>query len=118
MSNLGTQLKAYREKHGLSLNQVSEKTGITNSRLSKIEQQIIEYPPSDLKKLAHLYNADTSFLQMQSQQFSQYSYPCRFLCLNGVQYHFDRIRSAADFQRIYRQILCIALILHVSVQLS
>lgn len=57
MSDLGVRLKAYREKLGLSLSQVNKETGITNSRLSKMERDKIDCPPQDLKKLAHLYNA-------------------------------------------------------------
>lgn len=55
MSSLGARLKLYREKAGLSLNQVNDKTGITNSRLSRIEHDQISCPPDDLKRLAEVY---------------------------------------------------------------
>ncbi|NFG95794.1 helix-turn-helix domain-containing protein [Clostridium sporogenes] len=56
MSELGNRLKESRNKSGLSLKEVYEKTGITDSRLSKIERGQIDCTPDDLKRLAHLYN--------------------------------------------------------------
>jgi transcriptional regulator with XRE-family HTH domain len=56
VSNLGERLKKSREKCGLSLKKVYEITGITDSRLSKMERGQITCTPDDLKKLAHLYN--------------------------------------------------------------
>lgn len=56
MSELGDRLKESREKSGLSLKRVYEITGITDSRLSKMERGQIDCTPDDLKKLAHLYN--------------------------------------------------------------
>lgn len=56
MSELSNRLKVSREKCGLSLKKVYEVTGITDSRLSKMERGQIDYTPDDLIKLAHLYN--------------------------------------------------------------
>lgn len=56
MFELGNRLKVSREKGGLSLKRVYEITGITDSRLSKMERGQINCTPDDLKKLAHLYN--------------------------------------------------------------
>lgn len=56
MIELGNRLKESREKCGLSLKKVYEITGITDSRLSKMERGQIECTPDDLKKLADLYN--------------------------------------------------------------
>ena len=44
---IGEKLKAIRISKKISINTVSEKTGITNSRLSKIERGIIPYPSLD-----------------------------------------------------------------------
>lgn len=56
MIELSNRLKESRKKSGLSLKRVYEITGITDSRLSKIERGQIDCTPADLKKLAHLYN--------------------------------------------------------------
>lgn len=56
MSALGNRLKESREKIGLSQKKIYEITGITDSRLSKMERGQIDCTPEDLKKLAHLYN--------------------------------------------------------------
>ena len=56
MAELGDLLKVSREKSCLSLKKVYEITGITDSRLSKMERGQIHCTPDDLKKLAHLYN--------------------------------------------------------------
>ena len=56
MSELGKTLKENREESGFSQKKVYEMTGITDSRLSKMERGQIDCTPCDLKKLAHLYN--------------------------------------------------------------
>ena len=56
MSELGNRLKESRERSGLSQKKVYEITGITDSRLSKMERGQIDCTPGDLKKLAHLYS--------------------------------------------------------------
>lgn len=56
MSTLGDRLKEIRERSDLSLKKVYELTGLTDSRLSKMERGQINCTPDDLKKLAHLYN--------------------------------------------------------------
>lgn len=66
MSNLGERLKSYREKIGLSLKQVDEATGITDSRLSRIEKGQTECPAQDLKKLAIIYQAQIIPLFIQA----------------------------------------------------
>lgn len=54
---LGQYLKSNREKNNYSLKQVQNLTGITDSRLSKIENDLYEEPsPTILKHLAKLYN--------------------------------------------------------------
>jgi len=66
MSHFGEKLKEYRDKRGLSLKQVNEGTGITNSRLSKIERGQIECPPRDLRKLAQLYDIQAILLFIEA----------------------------------------------------
>ena len=57
MQTLGEYLKAVRNERGLSQYKVYEKTGITDSRLSKAENGAWNnIKLSELKKLAELYN--------------------------------------------------------------
>lgn len=60
MSKLGDRLRNQRQK--LSLNKVAMDTGITNSRLSKMERGLLECPPEDLMTLADYY--DVSLVQL------------------------------------------------------
>lgn len=55
MSILGKNLRKYRTELKLSLLQVASLTGITNSRLSKIERDEITCHPTDLILLARTY---------------------------------------------------------------
>jgi len=56
MQNLGEYLRLTRNERGLSLYKVYEKTGITDSRLSKAENGAWNnLKLSELKKLADLY---------------------------------------------------------------
>ncbi len=58
MQNLGEHLKQLRSDKGLSLYKVYERTGITDSRLSKAENGAWNnLKLSELKKLADLYGA-------------------------------------------------------------
>lgn len=58
MQNLGEHLKQLRNDKGLSLYKVYERTGITDSRLSKAENGAWNnLKLSELKKLADLYGA-------------------------------------------------------------
>ena len=57
MSNLGNYLRNIREEKGWSLNDVYLNCGITDSRLSKLENNLYDEPsPKLLKKLAECYN--------------------------------------------------------------
>ena len=56
MSDFGTRLRAYRTKLSLSLKAVSEQTGITNSRLCKIEQGKLTCRAEDLCQLSEVYH--------------------------------------------------------------
>lgn len=66
MFDFGEKLKAYRDRSGFSMKQVNEATGITNSRLSKIERGQIECPPQDLRKLAQLYDIQIIILFIEA----------------------------------------------------
>lgn len=55
MSDLGIRLKTYRENSNYTLKDVSKKTGITDSRLCKIEKGTLNCPAEDLRKLGKLY---------------------------------------------------------------
>lgn len=53
---IGEKLKAIRISKKISINAVSEKTGITNSRLSKIERGIIPHPSlEDINAILKMY---------------------------------------------------------------
>lgn len=54
--NLGTYLKDLRNNEGLSLKNVCEKTGITNSRLSRLENGKTTPSIDDLISLFGCYN--------------------------------------------------------------
>lgn len=63
MNSIGTYLKKQRVKLSLSLNAVCEQTGITATRLNRIERnQVNEPSPEVLKKLASLYQVDLIYL--------------------------------------------------------
>lgn len=56
MSNLGTYLKEMRNKCHLSLKDVQEQCGVTDSKLSRLERGEGRIPSAhELKKLAQLY---------------------------------------------------------------
>ena len=71
MSDLGKRLKAYREKLGYTLKGVSKKTGITDSRLCKIENDHLSCPAPELKKLCELYDAPTVPLFIEAGYLDQ-----------------------------------------------
>lgn len=56
MNRFGKYLKECRERLDMTLRDVSEKTGITDSRLSKIENDRLDCPANELRKLAKTYN--------------------------------------------------------------
>lgn len=63
MDSIGSYLKNQRKLHSLSLNDVCERTGITTTRLNRIERNLINEPsPGVLKKLSALYKVDIIFL--------------------------------------------------------
>ncbi len=64
MSELGDLLREARNKKGYSMEYVHEKTGITNSRLSRIErgENKKEPPSNDLNALLVLYDLNENDL--------------------------------------------------------
>lgn len=63
MNSVGAYLRGQRVKLSLSLNDVYEQTGITSTRLNRIElDQVNEPSPEVLKKLAELYQVDLIYL--------------------------------------------------------
>ena len=64
MSNIGDFLKKQREKNGLSLKDVQKKTGISNSVLSRIENDKKQSgaSPIVLRSLSKLYGCSLSEL--------------------------------------------------------
>jgi transcriptional regulator with XRE-family HTH domain len=61
--NLGKQLKTARERRGMTLREVEDKTGISNAYLSQLENgKITEPSPRVLFKLAEIYKLPYSLL--------------------------------------------------------
>lgn len=58
MFEFGKRLKAYREARNLSQQDVREKTGITDSRLSRYENGCSCCPAKELGQLADVYGID------------------------------------------------------------
>ena len=56
METFGDIIKSARNKAGLSQKQVYQNIKITDSRLSKMERNELICPPSEMGKLAVLYN--------------------------------------------------------------
>ena len=57
MSDLGTYLKELRNQLHLSLKDVQERCGVTDSKLSRLERgEGRDFSPLELKKLAQIYN--------------------------------------------------------------
>jgi len=63
MNSIGAYLREQRIRLSLSLNDVYEQTGITSTRLNRIELDRVNEPsPEVLKKLAVLYRIDLIYL--------------------------------------------------------
>lgn len=86
MNSVGSYLRSLRTNLNLSLNDVYEKTGITTSRLNRIEHgEILEPSPIALKKLSSIYHFDLIKIYImlgyldkdtfiQSKVFNHYEY--------------------------------------------
>ena len=65
LKEVGNYLKSIRNSLDLSLKNVNQKTGITDSRLSRIEKGNVNPDPTTLKLLANLYKIDLIDLYLQ-----------------------------------------------------
>lgn len=84
MSNLGQKLRDYRTSLNLSLLQVTELTGITDSRLSKMERDEITCPATDLMKLSKAYNIPIISLYLDAGYLSPSDLPEYFSEFSGL----------------------------------
>lgn len=72
MDNIGAYLKEQRNKHCLSLKDVHDQCGITDSRLSRLERgdcQILKL--TELRKLAQLYGIGIAQLYIMAGYLSE-----------------------------------------------
>lgn len=94
---VGERLRAIRNLKGLSLEEVAKSTGITNSRLSKIERGITQHPSlDDINVLLKLYEIPlVSFLCQEG-----YCEKC-FSVLNNIEllnrFEIEHIQDEIDF---------------------
>lgn len=102
MNSIGSYLRDQRVKHSLSLNDVCEQTGITTTRLNRIELgQVNEPSPEVLKKLAEFYKVDLIYLYklagyLESNNFSRQIQPFNnYEILSDEERNF--IQQAIDF---------------------
>jgi HTH-type transcriptional regulator, competence development regulator len=96
MSELGNRLKECRKKSGLSLKEVYEITGITDSRLSKMERGQNYCTPDDIKTLANLYNIQTIHLYELAGYLTKED-------ITEYQYVFQGVSSLDDEEMQYIQ---------------
>lgn len=100
MFTLGQYLKNTREKNNFSLKEVQAKTGITDSRLSKIENDLYKEPsPTILKQLANLYKISIVDLFTRAGYMTYDSLDYSAQTFNGV----DKLTDA-DKEHIQNQI--------------
>jgi len=67
MSNIGNYLKQSRNNCHLSLKDVHDRCGVTDSKLSRMERgEGKPLDPLDLRKLAHLYGIDVISLYIMA----------------------------------------------------
>lgn len=72
MQKLGYTLKTARIKNGLSLSDVHKRTGITDTRLKRIEDGLTQNPsPKLLIMLASLYNVNLIDLYLLAHYLNQ-----------------------------------------------
>ena len=108
MSELGNRLKESRENIGLSQKKVYQITGITDSRLSKIERGQICCAPEDLKKLARLYKINLIPLYVLADYINEEDIKEYQFLFRGVSYLDDEeiqhIQSQVDFLNKKRKV--------------
>lgn len=67
MTILSERLKSLRCKRDVSLKEVAQSTGITDSRLNRMENGKILCPPKELRKLANYYKFPVIALFMEAE---------------------------------------------------
>lgn len=92
MLEIGDFLKTQRKRHGLTLRQVEEKTGISNSYLSQVERGKRTPSPDVLGRLAPVYGIAVSELWARAG-------------LKPGNYFHDQNRYELDRDDAYRQVL-------------
>lgn len=101
MSELGDRLKDSRENIGLSQKKVFEITGITDSRLSKMERGQITCSPDDLRRLSGLYNVNLIPLYMLADYLNENDIKEYQFVFRGISYLDDEeiqhIQAQIDF---------------------
>ena len=99
--SLGQTLKNKRLSLDMSLKQVCSQTGITDSRLSRIENDAAECPPSDLKMLAHVYGMSTVQLFIDAGYLDPEDLEDYQRCFSGVSQldaeERDHVQAEIDF---------------------
>lgn len=102
MDSIGSYLKKQRIRLSLSLNAVCDQTGITATRLNRIERGKVNEPsPEVLKKLASLYQEDLIYLYklagyLENENIPEKIHPFKNLeLLNDNERNF--IQKAIDF---------------------
>lgn len=100
MKKIGSYLKAQRKKCGLSLSAVHERTGITDSRLSRLERgESSSLEPDELRILAEVYNLSIVHILMMAGYLEESD-------LLDYQYGFSKasLLSSEERQSIQTQI--------------
>ncbi len=94
MQTLGNYLRQKREEKGFSLSYVYNKTGITDSRLSKTENDLYKEPsPLLLKKLAELYEISVVELFIKAGYLSYESLDLSAQVFHGIEQLSDNDRK-------------------------
>ena len=103
MRGLGSFLRKIREEKKLTLTNVCEKTGITDSRLSRIENESLKTSPpiDDVISLAKLYGIDFNEILSLStthndKDFKEHRIPLRNLELLDKK-ELQHIQNEIDF---------------------
>lgn len=83
MNELGSFLKQHRQKLKLSMSEVHKQTGITDSKLSRIERgEGRPLDPFELKKLSKLYHVNLVFFYLMAGYLTEND-------LNDYRFGFD-----------------------------
>ena len=103
MKGLGSFLRKIREEKELSLSDVYNKAGITNSRLSRIENESLKTSPpiDDVIRLAKLYDIDFNEILSLSTVYSGKDFKDRRTLLRNLELldkkELQHIQDEIDF---------------------